>query len=113
VQTDRLPSAPRVANGKVFLVFTLFPGGAGDNNHFSLVALDAQTGTLAWRASFELDANNRREASAVVIYGGVFYIGIGGIHDGPGALIAVNEQSGASRWVWKTEGFIGGLAVIP
>jgi outer membrane protein assembly factor BamB len=97
----------------LFLVFTLFPGGVGDQNSFSLVALEAQTGALAWRASFGLDQRNRRAATSVVNSGGVLYISIGGTDVGPGELIAVNEQSGAALWAWKTVGFISGVTVMP
>lgn len=113
VQLDSPPLALRVANGKAYLLMERAKdGGTVADSRFVLEALDTRTGNSAWQTTLQGEANIPPEARLALITGDVLYLTLGGPQEGPSRLIALNAQTGAALWTWKTAGFIGGVTVI-
>lgn len=70
-----------------------------------LLALDAATGSQLW--STQVQAQSFYDAPPVAA-GGLIYVNGEGIG---GTLVAVDEQTGATRWTQPTGGSMGGVAV--
>jgi len=71
-----------------------------------LSCFDAETGALAWQEHFDDEfprtSPTYGAAASPIASGGALIAAVGG--PGDGAIVAVEPESGARRWTWRSEG---------